>query len=159
MGASWVKMLAANEMATGRSSSKPKGQRAYFTHEWSFLNNMNQNDIQALNLRVLTRHNHYITSLVDKSSYCVIYTFSTASGSWTKAGYEGTLFIYTQQPHLSDTGYGDEGCGEYGFCVLNRLSLENFWGEVNGGDIVLEDQYIITRSLKGGTRFPLAATK
>jgi len=152
-------MLVANEIATGRSSSKPKGQRAYFTHEWSFLNNMNQNDIQALNLRVLTRHNHYITSLIDKSSYCVIYTFSTASGSWTKAGYEGTLFIYTQQPHLSGTEHGDEGCGEYGFCVLNRLSLENFWGEVNGGDIVLEDQYIITRSLKGGTRFPLEVTK
>ena len=28
--------------------------------------------------------------------------------------------------------------------------MENFWGEINGGDIVLEEQYIITRSLTGG---------
>ena len=107
-------------------------------------------DIPQLNLRVLKRHNPYITSLIDKSSYCVIYTFSEASASWTKAGYEGTLFIYTQQPHVIQTEYGEEqDGGEYGFCVLNRLNLENFWGEVNGGDIVLEEQYIITRSLTG----------
>jgi Dcp1-like decapping family len=49
----------------------------------------------SLNLRVVTRHNHNITYVVDKSSYCVLYTISTASSSWTKAGYEGTLFIYT----------------------------------------------------------------
>ena len=36
--------------------------------------------------------------------------------------------------------------------MLNRLNLENFWGEINGGEIVLEDQYIITRSLTGGIR-------
>jgi len=113
---------------------------------------MNVNDIQELNLRVLSRHNRYITSLIDKSSYCVIYTFSTASRSWTKAGYEGTLFIYTQQPHLIQTEDGEEEGGEHGYCVLNRLNLENFWGEINGGEIVLEDQYIITRSLTGGIR-------
>jgi len=118
-----------------------------FTHEWSFLN---MNDIPQLNLRVLTRHNPYITSLIDKSSYCVIYTFSTASSSWTKAGYEGTLFIYSQAPHVVQTESGERQGGQYGFCVLNRLSLENFWGEINGGDIVLDDQYIITRSLTGG---------
>jgi Dcp1-like decapping family len=108
-------------------------------------------DTPQLNLRVLTRHNHNITSLIDKSSYCVIYTFSTASSSWTKAGYEGTLFIYKQQPYVIQTEHGEEQGGEYGFCVLNRLSLENFWGEINGGDIVLDDQYIITRSLTGGS--------
>jgi len=118
---------------------------------------MNVNDIQELNLRVLSRHNRYITSLIDKSSYCVIYTFSTASGSWTKAGYEGTLFIYTQQPHLIQTEDGEEEGGEHGFCVLNRLNLENFWGEINGGDIVLEDQFIITRSLTGGITPPLGS--
>src|SRR5579859_2418073 len=106
---------------------------------------------RRLNLRVLTRHNKAILSLLDKSSYCVIYTFSTASQSWTKAGYEGTLFIYTQRPHTVQTELGERMGGEYGFCVLNRLNLENFWGEVNGGDIVLDDQYIITRSLTGGT--------
>ena len=107
-------------------------------------------DTPQLNLRVLTRHNKYITSLIEKSSYCVIYIFSTASSSWTKAGYEGTLFIYTQQPHIIQTDDGERHGGEYGFCVLNRLNLENFWGETNGGDIVLDDQYIITRSLTGG---------
>jgi hypothetical protein len=107
-------------------------------------------DTPQLNLRVLTRHNKHITSLIEKSSYCVIYTFSTASSSWTKAGYEGTLFIYTQQPHIIQTDDGERHGGEYGFCVLNRLNLENFWGEINGGDIVLDDQYIITRSLTGG---------
>ena len=131
--------------------SRPKTRVA---HEQLLPKTMNVNDIQELNLRVLTRHNRYITSLIDKSSYCVIYTFSTASGSWTKAGYEGTLFIYTQQPHLIQTEYGEEEGGEYGFCVLNRMSLENFWGEINGGDIVHEDQFIITRSLTGGI-FPV----
>ena len=80
------------------------------------------------------------------------------SESWTKAGYEGTLFVYTQQPHLIQTEYGEEERGEYGFCVLNRLNLENFWGEINCGDIVLEDQYIITRSLTGGTAYPRASS-
>jgi hypothetical protein len=110
-------------------------------------------DIPDLNLRVLTRHNSNILSLIDKSSYCVIYTFSTASQSWTKAGYEGTLFIYTQRQHTVQTEQGERQGGEYGFSVLNRLNLENFWGEINGGDIVLDDQYIITRSLTGGA-FP-----
>ena len=107
-------------------------------------------DISQLNLHVLKRHNPYITSLIEKSSYCVIYTFSTASASWTKAGYEGTLFIYNQQPHAIQTEHGEEQGGEFGFCVLNRLNLENFWGEVNGGDIVLEEEFIITRGLTGG---------
>ena len=112
---------------------------------------MNVSDaIAQLNLQVLRKHNRHITSLVDKSSYCVIYTFSTDTASWTKAGYEGTLFIYTRQPHAIRTELGDQQSGEYGMCVLNRLSLDNFWGEINGGDIVLEDQYIITRSLTGG---------
>lgn len=118
-----------------------------FTDDWSFLN---MDDISQLNLRVLKRHNPYITSLIDKSSYCVIYTFSTASASWTKAGYEGTLFIYSQQRRTIQTEEGEKEGGEFGFCVLNRLNLDNFWGEVNGGDIVLEDQFIITRSLTGG---------
>jgi Dcp1-like decapping family len=108
-------------------------------------------DISQLNLRVLKRHNPYIASLIDKSSYCVIYTFSTASASWTKAGYEGTLFIYSQEPHIIQTEYGEEEGGEFGFCVMNRLNLENFWEVINGGDIVLDEQYIITRSLTGGT--------
>ena len=111
-------------------------------------------DISQLNLRVLNKHNPNITSLIDKSSYCVVYTFSIASASWTKAGYEGTLFIYSQQSHTIQTEYGEEQGGEYGFCVLNRLSLDNFWDEINGGDIVLEDQYIITRSLTGGKETP-----
>jgi hypothetical protein len=113
-------------------------------------------NIPALNLRVLNRHNSNITSLIDKSSYCVIYTFSTASASWTKAGYEGTLFIYSQRPHAVQTKEGEQQGGLFGFCVLNRLGLENFWGELNGGDIVLDDQYIITRSLTGGARAPLS---
>jgi hypothetical protein len=112
--------------------------------------NPGMDDTLQLNLRVLARHNKHITSLIDKSSYCVIYTFSIASSSWTKAGYEGTLFIYTQQPHIVQTEDGERLGGEYGFCVLNRLNLENFWGEINGGDIVLDDQFIITRSLTGG---------
>jgi hypothetical protein len=107
-------------------------------------------DTPQLNLRVLKRHHPDITSVIDKSSYCVIYTFSTATSSWTKAGYEGTLFIYSQRPHMIQTEHGEQQGGGYGFCVLNRLSLDNFWGEINGGDIVLDDQYIITRSLTGG---------
>src|SRR5579859_5355454 len=106
-------------------------------------------DLHQLNLRVLKRHNPNITSLFEKSSYCVVYTFSTATSEWTKAGYEGTLFIYTQQPHIIQTEQGQRQGGQYGFCVLNRLSLENFWGEINGGDIVFDDQYIITRRLTG----------
>jgi hypothetical protein len=108
-------------------------------------------DTPHLNLRVLTRHNASINTLITKSSYCVIYTFSTASHAWTKAGYEGTLFIYSQNPHTIQTPQGQREGGEYGFCVLNRLNLDNFWGEINGGDIVLDDQYIIIRSLIGGT--------
>lgn len=136
-------LSSMKEIGAGISPKKRK-----FTDDWAFLN---MDDIPKLNLRVLKRHNPYITSLVDKSSYCVIYTFSEASASWTKAGYEGTLFIYAQQPHVVQTEDGEQqDGGEYGFCVLNRLNLENFWGEINGGDIVLEEQYIITRSLTGG---------
>ena len=111
---------------------------------------MNMDSIPHLNLRVLTRHNPNILSILDKSSYCVVYTFSTSTASWTKAGYEGTLFIYSQTPHTIQTAQGEEPGGEYGFVVLNRLSLENFWGEINGGEIVFEEQFIITRSLTGG---------
>jgi len=53
------------------------------------------------------------------------------------------------------TPQGEEQGGEYGFCVLNRLTLDNFWGEINGGDILLEGKFIIRRSLIGGTT-PLA---
>ena len=136
--------------ATGRHphglTSAPT--RKSFLHEWCFLN---MDDITALNLRVLRRHNPNILSLIDKSSYCVVYTFDTVNQSWTKAGYEGTLFIYSQRAHLVQTRKGEEQGGEYGFCVLNRLTLDNFWGEINGGDILLEGKFIITRSLIGGT--------
>jgi hypothetical protein len=108
-------------------------------------------DMTQLNLRVLRRHNPAIDSLLDKSSYCVVYTFDTVNESWTKAGYEGTLFLYRQAPHVVQTPHGEQRGGEYGFCVLNRLSLDNFWGEINGGDIILDGKYIITRSLVGGT--------
>jgi len=74
-------------------------------------------NIPALNLRVLSRHNPNITSLIDKSSYCVIYTFSTATASWTKAGYEGPLFIYSQRPHVVQTEEGEVTGGLFGFCI------------------------------------------
>jgi hypothetical protein len=111
---------------------------------------LDMDDITAFNLRVLRRHDRNILSLVDKSSYCVVYTFNTVNESWTKAGYEGTLFIYSQRPQVVQTPDGEELGGEYGFCVLNRLTLDNFWGEINGGDIILDGKFIITRSLIGG---------
>src|SRR5436190_17714306 len=85
--------LSSVKKISTSSSTSPKSEKT-FTDDWAFLN---MDDISQLNLRVLKRHNPYITSLIDKSSYCVIYTFSESSASWTKAGYEGTLFIYTQQ--------------------------------------------------------------
>src|SRR5262245_54727375 len=106
--------------------------------------------IPELNLRVLKRHNPNIISIVAQSSYCVIYSFSLASMAWTKAGYEGTLFVYTQHPRIIQTEEGEQQGGDHGYCVLNRLSLENFWGEINGGDIAFDDKYIIVRTVTGG---------
>lgn len=143
-----VPVATPTDGSTSEPSPPAGARQKTFLHEWSFLN---MEDITELNLRVLRRHNHNILSLIDKSSYCVVYTFDTVNESWTKAGYEGTLFIYSQRPHIVQTPQGEEQGGEYGFCVLNRLTLDNFWGEMNGGDIILDGRYIITRSLIGGT--------
>ncbi|RKP33516.1 hypothetical protein BJ085DRAFT_7119, partial [Dimargaris cristalligena] len=74
----------------------------------------------AVNLSVLQRHDRSIVRLLDQSSHVVIYYFdlhaNQGQGGWAKKGVEGTLFLFQRNtpPY-------------YGFVVMNRLALDNFF--------------------------------
>lgn len=91
-------------------------------------------DPRTINFNVLRRHDPEITSLIDSTSYVVIYRYF--HGAWSKTGLEGTMFIFQRQsPPL------------YGVFVLNRQGLDNMsQGLLSGWEVDLDEGLIIWRN-------------
>ncbi|KAI8453708.1 hypothetical protein BY996DRAFT_7138858 [Phakopsora pachyrhizi] len=91
-------------------------------------------DPRSINFNVLRRHDPQINSIIDSTSYAVIYRYF--HGAWSKTGFEGTMFIFRRgTPPL------------HGVFVLNRQSLENLCeGLLPGWDVDLDEGLIIWRS-------------
>lgn len=95
-----------------------------------------------LNLSVLRRHNHHITSILSIAPYAVIYTFNPTSQTWEKSGIEGSLFVCQSAPEPSPDG--TTFIERYTVHVLNRRGLDNFSLELTTPDeIEVTAEYII----------------
>jgi hypothetical protein len=91
-------------------------------------------DPRTINFNVLRRHDPQISSILDSTSYAVIYRYF--HGAWSKTGFEGTLFIFQRDSHPF-----------YGVFVLNRQGLDNLCeGLLSGWDVDLDEGLIIWRS-------------
>ncbi|EFP82264.1 hypothetical protein PGT21_023549 [Puccinia graminis f. sp. tritici] len=91
-------------------------------------------DPRTINFNVLRRHDPQISSILDSTSYAVIYRYF--HGAWSKTGFEGTLFIFQRDTHPF-----------YGVFVLNRQGLDNLCeGLLSGWDVDLDEGLIIWRS-------------
>ncbi|KAH9444506.1 hypothetical protein Pst134EB_024768 [Puccinia striiformis f. sp. tritici] len=91
-------------------------------------------DPRTINFNVLRRHDPQISSILDSTSYAVIYRYF--HGAWSKTGFEGTLFIFQRDIHP----FG-------GVFVLNRQGLDNLCeGLLSGWDVDLDEGLIIWRS-------------
>jgi len=91
-------------------------------------------DPRTINFNVLRRHDNQISSILDSTSYAVIYRYF--HGAWSKTGFEGTLFIFQRDCHPF-----------YGVFVLNRQGLDNLCeGLLAGWDVDLDEGLIIWRS-------------
>jgi Dcp1-like decapping family len=101
-----------------------------------------------LNLTVLQRHNHEVSSILSIAPYAVIYEFNAQpEPTWNKAGIEGSLFIcqLTPGPQLQED--------RYNVIVLNRRGLENFEAEVREADntgVEITDDYVIVSIMEEG---------
>lgn len=91
-------------------------------------------DSRAINFNVLQRHDSQITSIIDSTSYVVVYRYF--HGAWSKTGIEGTMFIFQREtPPL------------YGVFVLNRQGLDNMCqGLTPGWEVDLDEGLIIWRN-------------
>lgn len=95
-----------------------------------------------LNLSVLRRHNHHITSILSIAPYAVIYTFNPSSQTWEKSGIEGSLFVCQLAPQLSPDS--PTFIERYTVHVLNRRGLDNFSLELTTpNEIEVTEEYII----------------
>lgn len=101
-----------------------------------------------LNLSVLQRHNHHITSIVSIAPYAVIYTFSPSTQTWEKSGIEGSLFVCQLAPDTSP--YTNTAIERYSVHVLNRRGLDNFSLELTTPEeIEVTEEYIILQGTTG----------
>lgn len=93
-------------------------------------------DPRSINFNVLRRHDSKITSIIDSTSYVVIYRYF--HGAWSKTGLEGTMFIFQREE-----GHDPR----YGVFVLNRQGLDNMsQGLLPGWEVDLDEGLIIWRN-------------
>ncbi|MBW0518945.1 hypothetical protein O181_058660 [Austropuccinia psidii MF-1] len=91
-------------------------------------------DPHIINFNVLRRHDPQICSIIDSTSYVVIYRYF--HGAWSKTGFEGTMFLFQRQSSPL-----------FGLFVLNRQGLDNFCqGLLPSWDVDLDEGLIIWRS-------------
>ena len=106
----------------------------------------------ALNHRVLARHLPSLSTVLSKTPYSVIYTFSPQSSTWEKSGVEGTLFIVRLHP------LPGLASPRYALVILNRRGLDNWTLELNTAEgvqvteeyIILQGQGSVADALDGG---------
>ncbi|KAL9102994.1 MAG: hypothetical protein Q9163_001914 [Psora crenata] len=93
---------------------------------------------EALNHRVISRHLPFLSAVLSRTHYSVIYTFSPSTSSWEKTGVEGTLFVVSLHP-LPGTS-----SPRYALVILNRRGLNNWILELKNADgVQVTEEYII----------------
>lgn len=60
----------------------------------------------ALTFNVLSRYDPSISQLLHISPYCVVYEYVEEDGSWSKAGFQGPLAIYSRGCKWDSMGFG-----------------------------------------------------
>ena len=104
-----------------------------------------ENYKNAINMTVLKSYYPSMTTIISTASFCCVYIFE--NDSWSKAGYEGTLFLVQLAPGTTDESNAP---ANYGMIVLNRLSLDNFWHALGpDAEVDLMGGYIIFRTAQG----------
>ncbi|CEH11984.1 Decapping enzyme complex component DCP1 [Ceraceosorus bombacis] len=66
-------------------------------------------------MKVLSRYDPQAVSLLQSTSFVVLYTYDESSSAWSKTSIEGPLFIYSRS-----------SAPTYGLFVLNRNGMNNF---------------------------------
>lgn len=91
-----------------------------------------------ISLAALQRHDPYINRIVDVASQVALYTFGHRANEWEKTDVEGTLFVYTRS-----------ASPEYGFTIMNRLSMENRTEPITKDlDFQLQDPFLLYRNAR-----------
>ncbi|PVU92956.1 hypothetical protein BB559_003521 [Furculomyces boomerangus] len=90
---------------------------------------------QQFNISVLRRYDPQIESIVDTTSHVALYEYDYDVQNWVKKGIEGALFIYKKKMGVKHVdpkieflnNLMNKNASYFGFIVLNRLSLENYF--------------------------------
>ncbi|KAK0534307.1 hypothetical protein OC835_002728 [Tilletia horrida] len=112
---------------------------------------------RTFNLGVLRKHIPAIATLASSASFVVLYVHSEETGSWTKTGIEGPLFLFSIDATWSSTPAGRALASiapnkapppgaTHGFIILNRNGLENFVVYISAtDDLEITPQFILYR--------------
>ncbi|CCJ29165.1 unnamed protein product [Pneumocystis jirovecii] len=107
---------------------------------------MEQATLYDLNFRVLRLHHPKITSILARSPYVVLYSFSDTEKTWVTEQLD-LPFGLSRQTKEHCEGTLNNG---YGYTILNRLSLESFSADlVCPDDLEYSDPYVIHRLHNG----------
>jgi len=92
-----------------------------------------------MNLKALKKIDPYIVSIQEHSSQVALYKFQSKNGEWEKTEMEGTLFVYKREAEP-----------QYGFTIMNRLSMENLVEPVTKElDFQLQAPFLLYRNHVG----------
>ncbi|CAD6891650.1 unnamed protein product [Tilletia caries] len=112
---------------------------------------------RTFNLAVLRKHIPAISTLASSASFVVLYVHSEETGSWTKTGIEGPLFLFSIDSAWAQTpaaralasiapNKAPPPNATHGFVILNRNGLENFVVYITAADdIEITPQFILYR--------------
>jgi len=100
---------------------------------------MNDTELN-IQLKALKKVDPYIISIVAHSSQVALYQYKTGMGPWEKTEVEGTLFVYQREAEP-----------QYGFTIMNRLSMENMVEPVTTElDFQIQTPFLLYRNQTGG---------
>jgi len=89
-----------------------------------------------INLKALKKVDPYIVSIEAHSGQVALYKYNGSKGDWEKTDVEGTLFVYQR-----------EADPQFGFTIMNRLSMENLVEPVTKDlDFQLQSPFLLYRN-------------
>lgn len=100
---------------------------------------MNDTELN-IQLKALKKVDPYIISIEAHSSQVALYQYKTGMGPWEKTEVEGTLFVYQREAEP-----------QYGFTIMNRLSMDNMVEPVTTDlDFQIQTPFLLYRNQSGG---------
>jgi len=100
---------------------------------------MNDTELN-IQLKALKKVDPYIISIEAHSSQVALYQYKTGMGPWEKTEVEGTLFVYQREAEP-----------QYGFTIMNRLSMDNMVEPVTTElDFQIQTPFLLYRNQSGG---------